>query len=477
MANPQFFSIENNGIGITSFNEDMYIRIKFRQQHRGTRYYRLRCFHKSGDYAPSDFPVTYIYLGAYKTAPEYNYTVSFKIINAFPSFQMLFETYNYTAQLRPTVVLQSSTDPNFSTYETSSETHLLDIRISGGNFEPIWSQPTWMDTLYDTNAGVRTLTGSSRKGVQGFSVIRFEFSRATGRYNTTIDKYSINISNAFSASYTPQEMAAAGWKVYLRLPEYPKLYGNNISVTFSVEDSRGFIHTYLAYFSVIEYQQPLLTEDNTHRQGGTGSTLVLDLKGKWKGSPLTLICESITAYEQGLDTPHATLTPVITAPDNSFAYTATWEGIIFDPNKSYTINIVLNDTVQTVTISITVTVGIPVIAIRRNRVGINNPDPQSDFDVSGEIFQNGFPILAYRGELGAEGESVDLNSIITTGLYVYKANSHDVLNFPSSNSPLVLLVLNAGGYIIQKVWYMRVDWEFVRNRQGSFTAWKKVTVT
>lgn len=476
MANPQFLSIENDGIKITNLNNDVYVTINFHQQNRGTRYYRLRCFHKQGDFAPADFPVTYIYLGAYKTVSEYNYKVPFKIINTFPSFQMLFETYNYTAWLRPTAELQSSTDPNFSTYETSSETHLIDIKISGASFEPTWLPPTWVDTLYDTNVGVRTLTASSRKGVQGFSVICFDFTKATGKYNTTIDKYSINISGAFSASYTPGQIAAAGWKVYLRLPDYKKLFGN-INVSFSVEDSRGFVKTYSDYLTIIFYQQPSLTENNTHRQGGTGSTLILDLKGEWKGSPLTLSCESITAYEQGSDTPHAILTPEITVSGNDFVYTAPWAGISFDPKKSYTINAILNDTVQSVTISITVTVGIPVVAIRGNRVGINNPDPQSEFDVSGEIFQNGFPILAYRGELGADGENVDLNAVTTTGFYVYKANSQSVSNFPSSNSPLILLVLNAGGYIIQKAWYMGVDWEYVRNKQASFTSWKKVTVT
>ena len=205
--------------------------------------------------------------------------------------------------------------------------------------------------------------------------------------------------------------------------------------------------------------------------------MILDLQGEWHGDPLTLTCDSITAYEQGSDTPFATLTPTLTITDKSFAYNATWSGVTFDPKKSYSINAVISDTVQTITITFPVTVGIPVMAIRRERVGINNADPQAALDVNGDIFQNGAAILGYKGQLGADGAAVDLNNITETGLYVYKTGSQDVSHFPDSNSPFVLMVLNAGGYIIQKAWYMGVDWEFTRNKQGGWISWKKVTVS
>ncbi len=255
MGNPQFLSVEDN-IVITNFSGSTYVRIKFWQQHEGSRYYRLRCFHRTGDYAPSDFPVTYIYLGSYSTSPAYQYTVSFKIQSASPSFQSLFERYNTVVELRPSVELQSSTSPNFTF------------------FSPTWSRPTWEDEMYTVSAGVRTLTGSPSKGVRGFSVIRFNIPQATALYNTTITKYNINVSGAFSASYTPQEMAAGGWKFYLRLPSYPKLYGS-VNVTFSVVDSRGSETSFSSFIQIVNYQKPYLTVNDTHRQGGTGSTLIL----------------------------------------------------------------------------------------------------------------------------------------------------------------------------------------------------------
>ena len=474
MSNPQLLSIDN--IEITRFDNDIYVRLKLWQQHSGTRYYRLRCFHRTGDYAPSDFPETYIYLGAYTTSPAYQYTTTFKVQSTSQSFQSLFERYNKVVELRPSVELQSSTTPNFTSYEASTERRTLSILLKGSFFSPTWTRPTWEDEMYSVNAGVRTLTGSSLKGVQGFSEIRFDFARATGEYNTTITKYSINIPGAFSASYTPSQIIAAGWKVYLRLPRYKKLFGN-VSVTFSVEDSRGFVTTMSAYVTIVPYQKPYLTVNNTHRQGGTGSTVILDLQGEWHGDPLALTCDSITAYEQGSDTPFATLAPTLTITDKSFAYNATWSGVTFDPKKSYSINAVISDTVQTITITFPVTVGIPVMAIRRERVGINNADPQAALDVNGDIFQNGAAILGYKGQLGVDGAAVDLNNITETGLYVYKTGSQDVSHFPDSNSPFVLMVLNAGGYIIQKAWYMGVDWEFTRNKQGGWISWKKVTVS
>lgn len=486
MGNPQFLSVEDN-IVITNFSGSTYVRIKFWQQHEGSRYYRLRCFHRTGDYAPSDFPVTYIYLGSYSTSPAYQYTVSFKIQSASPSFQSLFERYNNLVTLSPSVELQSSASSSFNSYETSNEVQILNIQIKGSFFDPLWSRPTWEDEMYTVSAGVRTLTGSPSKGVRGFSVIRFNIPQATALYNTTITKYNINVSGAFSASYTPQEMAAGGWKFYLRLPSFPKLYGS-VNVTFSVVDSRGSETSFSSFVQIVNYQKPYLTVNDTHRQGGTGSTLILNIKGEWNGSPLTdsmLTCDSITAYEQGSSTPLATLTPSLMISNKSFSYAATWDGVTFDSKKSYSISVVISDTVQTVTITFPVTVGIPVMAIRRDRVGVNNPDPQAALDVTGEIFQNGFPTLGYVGLIG-DSDSANLNDYTDTGYYVYKAgDSREVSNFPegNTNTHLLMMVISAKGYNdykygVQKVWWPLTGDEYTRTfYANSFSAWKKVTVT
>ncbi|MBR1533435.1 MAG: hypothetical protein IJ639_03650, partial [Ruminococcus sp.] len=453
-----------------------------RQLTKGTRYYRLRCFHQSGDYAPSDFPVTYLYLGAYTTDPTWNYTNSFKVLSVKnsslvnTSFEALFTRYSDTAELRPSVTLQSSASASFDSYETSEEGHELVIRLKGNNFGPAWTCPTWLDLKYAATAGVRTLTGSDQKGVQYVSQLQFAYTAATARYGTTVSSYSINIAGGFSAVYTPAQMASKGWRILLDLSEYYRLSGD-VTVIFTVEDSRSMTTSFTRTVKVVSYKPIYLTANDTHRQGGTGSTVLLSFSGAWHGSPLTLTCQSITAYEEGSSAVYASFSPPVTVSGTSFSYAGAWSGVSFDPKKAYTISAVFTDTVVTVTLILPIPVGTPVLSIRDGKVGVNNPSPSTALDVIGTICQNGYPVIGYTGEIKDEiDDSIDLNDYVETGIYVYSTKASQISHFPGNNSPFLLEVIACSDFIVQKLFYI-AGGAYVRtyyNQTGyGWSAWRQ----
>ena len=483
MGNPQLLHTES--INLYDFTSTPYVRIQFWQQHSGKRYYRLKLT-EYPSYS-TGFPTTYLYLGSYDSVPNWYYTVSFGIqsvknsslVNT--SFQALFTQYSDRTTLRVMVVLQSSASSSFSSYETSTESRWIDINLKGDNFGPTWTCPTWIDERYSTNAGVATLTGSNQKGVQGVSRIRFNISQATARYGTSIESYSIKVTGGFSHNLTPSHVYNVGTD-YLSLDTYYKLVGD-VTVEFSVTDTRGMRTVFTRKITVVPYKSLYLTNNDTHRQGGTGSTVVLNFSGQWYGSPLTLTCTGIVAKEEGSSSTHASLTPTLTVSGTFFSYNAVWSGVTFDSKKAYTIVATFTDTVKTVTITLPVPVGTPVLSIRDKKVGINNPSPTYSLDVGGIIGQNGHPAMGFVKEIVDEtsSNSVDLNDYKDAGYYVYGTLVNDVYHFPNTgnaNRVCVVEVVGYGSWIIQKLFYLYDGETHIRayNTYG-WTSWKKVTMT
>lgn len=484
MGNPILYSIDD--LKLTRFLDDHYITFKFWQRSTAKRYYRLRCIVSSA--TPSEFSTIYIYLGSVTTSSKSDYTVLRrieKITNASSqviTFEELFTQFPDSSTLRPSCYLQSSPREDFSSgVEESNESRLFSIKLVGDNFGPTWSAPTWIDELYSTNEGVALLTGSSNKGLQGVSRIRFDFPEATARYGTTIDHYSIVVTGGFSHTLTPGHIHTVGYD-YLPLKTYYKLVGE-VTVTFSVEDSRGMTTSITRTITIIPYKPLYLSVNNTHRQGGTGSTVLLDFSGRWHGSPLTLTCKGIKAYEEGSSTVYASLDPTIMVSGTSFSFSGVWDRVTFDPDKAYKVIATFTDIVKTVTLTFPIPVGTPVLSIRDKRVGIQNSSPSYTLDVSGIIGQNGHPIVGYVREIVDEtaSNSVDLNNYTDAGYYVYSSLANDANHFPNAtdaNRACVVEVLGFGSYIIQKLFYLNNAETHIRTFSSSgWSSWKKVTTT
>lgn len=443
-------------IKVSGFGRAQNVTLRFYQSDANYKYYRLKL-------TATGIAPMYIYLGKYVTNPQYVYTHLFSFNDSTQvyaeysgglhasSFEGYFtQYYPDTGAPRFSVFLQSSTSSGFPSSSTTESTasRVLSIVLNENNFAPTWVVPTYVDTKYSTSPGIQALTESPYKGAQSVSDIAFTFESATAQYGATISKYTLNVEGAFAKSYTPPQIRTPK---HLDLSLYPNLSGY-VKVTFTVEDSRGFTRSFDSLVQIVPYSKIELTQNNTHRQGGTGQTVILDFAGQWHGSPLTLTCQGITAYEQGSATPFATLTPAVTVTGNTFSYQDDWNGVAFDRNKAYTITAVFTDDVSTAELTLSIPVGTPVIAVRNQKVGINNANPQTELDVIGTIQQNGMPVLAYMGEIGT-AESCNLNDYTNSGYYFYSGGSANVNHFPTGytkTTKFFLLVLDMGNYKIQK---------------------------
>ena len=446
-------------IKVSGFGRAQNVTLRFYQSDANYKYYRLKL-------TATGIAPMYIYLGEYVTNPKYVYTHSFSFNDSTQvyaeysgglhasSFEGYFtQYYPDTRAPRFSVFLQSSTSsgfPSSSTTESTASRVLSIVLAENTNFIPVWSVPTYVDTKYADSTGIQALTGSDQKGVQGKSLFRFTLATATSKYGATNKTYKISTNTGIYYAY-PAANIEYNPNVFINLENYPKVSGD-VVFTFSVEDSRGFTRSYKKTITIVPYSKIELTQNNTHRQGGTGQTVILDFSGQWHGSPLTLTCQGITAYEQGSTTPFATLTPAVSVTGNTFSYQDDWSGVSFDRSKAYTITAVFTDDVSTAELTLSIPVGTPVIAVRNQKVGINNANPQTELDVIGTIQQNGMPVLAYMGEIGT-AEECNLDAYTNSGYYFYSGGSANVNHFPAGytkTTNFFLLVLDMGNYKIQK---------------------------
>lgn len=479
MSTASFLEIVQH-INLVSFTKQASVKIRWWNDTAGKFYYRLRC--EASRYTRPDFPTTYLYIGnGYSTVPDYYYNMQFGVtkitdVNGnITSFEALFTRYPDVQSLRPTATLEIADNAEFTGAVIEADnTHDLDINLdSSGSFGPAWVKPTWAD-IKSGIAGVKTLTGDDAfKGVQGFSEIRFDYPTASGRYGTSVEHYTLTVAGGLSVAYTPDELEAAQGHIYMALSDYRNLTGDT-SVTFTVEDSRGMITRYQATLTVVAYKTPYLSMNDTHRQGGTGSTVILDFSGMWNGAPLTMSCQSVTAYEEGSSQALYTLVPAISVSGTSFSVHHVWDAVRFDSGKAYRIVAVFSDTVQEISIILPIPVGTPVLSIRDKRIGINNPSPQTALDVSGVISQNNMAVLGNIEEIKDEiDDSVDLNDYLTAGIYAYLDLAETINHFPAENAPLLLEVLRFGDLWIQKAYYVDTGAVYIRTGTagGSSVSW------
>jgi len=486
-----FYDIED--LALKTIAGKHYFTIKFHQSVPRERYYRLRC----NPYGSPDVN-HYFYLEPFDTSAEWIYTQSFRILNGQNStddfdFASYFSSRPDKTTVKYVAYLQSSPSKTSSYWTESSASRILDITLDNSYnvFSPWWSTfPDWRDTR--STANTRKITTYDTGGLQGFSLMKLIPSPAQGQYGATIDKYSIVIPGAFSRNYTVLPSY-----IELDLSTY-KSISRDLQIEFSAEDSRGFVRTIKRTLKIYSYLPPAFTADNIHRQNGTGKTLILDFEGSWYGDPPLndganplLTCNSIEAKEEGSSSVFSTFVPELEISGNRFSFDGTWvdqndDPVEFDSNKSYTLTFNITDGIKNVQLTHSVAVGTPVIAIRKQKVGINFNDPVYTLDVVGTIGQNGFPVMGYIRDIA--DTTVNLNNYKDTGIYVYSAGQGSIIsNFPNGNlnTNLIMQVTAAkrlanGNYYlfgVQKAWYSTTGDEFVRTFDSStFTTWKKVTM-
>jgi hypothetical protein len=168
-----------------------------------------------------------------------------------------------------------------------------------------------------------------------------------------------------------------------------------VMLTVTARDSRGYSTSLSTSVTVIAYSDITFETWGLRRINDVDAMTQLQFTGIM--SPITINDSDKNALAHVRYRYKETTAPSwgeyavitgVTGTSRDFAYTDS-AFAPFDDSKSYNIQLEAADKLSTYTLDLVLPKGIPLMAFRAQKVGINNPDPQAALDVIGDIWLNG----------------------------------------------------------------------------------------
>ena len=346
----------------------------------------------------------------------------------------------------------------------------LTALTSATNSKPLFTTFSFLDNLSTTS----TVTGNNQVLIQGYSRLRVLCSAATPRngasivnYNAVCGNKSVRINNT---TIDLDEISTVG----------------SIPLTVTVTDSRGYTTTVQQTVIVTPYTAPKITELIVRRHNGVDAEIEADFEGNISPidvggvnkNSVTYIRYRVKKTNETFYGSYVSLLAASTITGNNFHYSSL-EAMTLNADNSWNVQLEVRDALGSLsvyTLDLIIPQGTPLIAIRPNKVGINNPDPQRTLDVGGNIGMNGQNVMGFVRRTLPAGE--DFNDIIQSGYYLYynDPNYAQCTNVPGSIHRGFLEVL-AGNYSLyiqrftndQNTMYIRT-----RSIGGTWSAWRTI---
>jgi len=282
--------------------------------------------------------------------------------------------------------------------------------------------------IYDSNPITTALTGNSDIMVKGYSTLHVKkHGNAVAQKSATMKKYKLeNVEQTYSANTQDFEIS-----------NYSKE-----NFTFYSIDSRGNSKSFVSTFPWIANYFDI-TKGNislTRNQGGVGQEVTLNFNGTlWNGNfgvfqnstgvDNTDNLTTIYRYKKTTDTQWTTGTTTInpTLNGNSYSYSGLIAGDTqthgFDIDDSYDFEVVISDSLSTVTFNAILGTGKPAIAVYGNKVALGDKYDTSlgGIQLWGDIYVNGNEIGGSystneinTGKKWINGETIYRKVILTT---------------------------------------------------------------
>ncbi len=257
------------------------------------------------------------------------------------------------------------------------------------------ASPIFEDFNYeDINTRTLALTNNSQVIVKGYSTLQATIPtnyKAAAQKYATMSKYKLD---NFEANYSSSEAVT--------LPEIANYSKDTITV--QAIDSRGnsTAKTYtLDGTDFVNYDS--LTKGNitlTRSNNGVGELVTLTYNGTWWNDNFGVVQNNISAtykYKKTNDTNWSTgVTTINPVSDgNSYSYTGQIAGDTeqhgFEVDDSYDIEVIVEDSLSTVTFSAILGAGKPAIAVYRNKVALGDKYDTSlgGIQLWGDVYVNG----------------------------------------------------------------------------------------
>lgn len=418
-------------------------------------------------------------------------------------------TITLTSSQRSTVLNAMSSVKDFSgtfeltTYSGSAQIGNVStksgvlVRTTAAN-----SSPTFPGFSYrDSNDVSVAVTTNDQILIQNVSFLVVAALAATAKNGASISSYSVLAGNTTASS--PNTTVNVG--VISKIGTDP-----TIAVTVTAIDSRGYSTSMTKNVPVIAYDKIRISDSFMRRLNEVEDTLQVDLYGYM--SPILshtyyiLDSSSNNILDSANDKLQSSSTVVLNKnylkyvgyryrrtdssswsswievtsgagyTDTVFEYVNN-ELIDLSAEYSFYVEFKIEDVLTYDTEQFTISQGVPLMAFRQKKVGINKRDPASALDVDGNIMMNGMNVLGFITALTA---LEDLNNLTSPGIYTQALNAQASTSrhYPAAIAGFLEVIINPSGYILQRYTAYDCSGMYIRYRyNGSWHSWKSITLT
>lgn len=252
------------------------------------------------------------------------------------------------------------------------------IQTTEANSAPTMTAFTYKDSRSNTTA----VTGNDQLFIQGYSYLYITPGTATAKNGASIVKYAatcngVSGSNTTGGAINLSTVSKAG----------------TLDVVVTATDSRGYTVSSKQQITVIAYAKPKVSSITLRRTNDIEAEMQLVFNGSI--SPITVSGTQKNSlkyvqyrYKLTSESSYGSYTSIlssVTQNGTSFSY-SNLELCSLDANSSYDFHVYIRDqlnTLSSVSLYFTVPQGTPLVALRKQKVGINTPNPEAALHVVG----------------------------------------------------------------------------------------------
>jgi hypothetical protein len=266
-----------------------------------------------------------------------------------------------------------------STQIGSTSTKTATVQTTSANSAPTMGA----FTFHDGRTATAVVTDNDQLFIQGYSYLYVTPATATAKNNATISTYSatcngVTLSNTTGAVINLGAVEKSG----------------TLDVVVTATDSRGYTVSNTQKITVIAYAKPKVSSVTLRRTNDIEAEMQLTFNGSI--SPITISGTQKNSllyvqyrYKLTSATSYGSYTSIlssVTQSGTSFSF-SNLELCSLDANSSYDFHLYICDqlnTMSALSLYFTIPQGTPLVALRKNMVGINTPEPEAALHVVGD---------------------------------------------------------------------------------------------
>lgn len=279
---------------------------------------------------------------------------------------------------------------------TSSKT--ATVQTTSANSAPTLSGFTYEDSYTTT----KNITGNNQLFIQSHSTLKVTPGTATAKNGASISNYTASC-NGVSKSSTSNTAITVG-KI---------AKSGSVTVTLTVTDSRGYTASVSKTVTVIAYANPKLSSVTLRRTNEIEAEMQLKFNGTISavsvdGTQKNSVQYVRYRYKKTSETSYSGYYSILsstTRSGTSFSF-SNLELLNLDAGSSYDFHLQIQDrlfSLSSLDVYFVVPQGTPLVALRKQKVGINTPNPQATLDVGGNMRVNGSPLADFVIQQGTSG--------------------------------------------------------------------------